>query len=63
MIHFPEHIIDEIRKKPFVVPFFVAYGYAIFDKDIDKSLADTQRRADAMMYQNKMKSKNKATEN
>lgn len=58
-----EHIIDEIRKKPFVVPFFVAYGYAIFDKDIDKSLADTQRRADAMMYQNKMKSKNKASEN
>ncbi len=52
--------VKEIEKKneqEFVVPVSVAVGYAIYDPNIDKSLEETLKRADAMMYQNKQKIK------
>lgn len=54
------HFIEAIQKKneqEFVVPVSVAVGYAIYDPNIDKSLEETLKRADAMMYQNKQKIK------
>lgn len=43
----------------------IAYGYATFDKTIDKELNDTRSRADANMYRMKfaMKEKGKSLEN
>ena len=52
--------VKEIEKKneqEFVVSVSVAVGYAIYDPNIDKSLEETLKRADAMMYQNKQKIK------
>ena len=52
--------VEEIQKKneqEFVVPVSVAVGYAIYDPTIDKSLEETLKRADVMMYQNKQKIK------
>ncbi len=52
--------VEEIQKKneqEFVVPVSVAVGYAIYDPAIDKSLEETLKRADVMMYQNKQKIK------
>lgn len=52
--------VEAIQKKneqEFVVPVSVAVGYAIYDPNIDKSLEETLKRADAMMYQNKQKIK------
>lgn len=54
------HFVEAIQKKneqEFVVPVSVAVGYAIYDPNIDKSLEETLKRADAMMYQNKQKIK------
>jgi GGDEF domain-containing protein len=31
----------------------IAYGYTIYDSDMDKNLEDTYNRADKIMYQNK----------
>lgn len=39
------------------VPVSLAIGYATFDEIFDKDIADTQKRADKKMYQNKMKIK------
>ncbi len=39
------------------MPVSVAVGYAIYDPAIDKSLEETLKRADVMMYQNKQKIK------
>jgi diguanylate cyclase (GGDEF)-like protein len=47
----------ELNKKGFVVPVSAAVGYAVSDKWIDKSLEDTLKRADTMMYKNKQKTK------
>lgn len=44
---------------PFVVPISVAMGYAVYDPEVDMSLEDTMKRADAMMYKNKQAMKNK----
>lgn len=41
------------REQGFVVPVSVAAGYAVYDPGTDKSLEDTMRRADDMMYRNK----------
>ena len=35
----------------------IAYGYAIYDPDLDKNLEDTYNRADKMMYINKKEKK------
>lgn len=39
-------------------PFAIAAGCAIFDPEIDEDISATIRRADALMYENKMKAKN-----
>ena len=39
------------------VPVALAAGYAQFDENLDQEIADTQRRADEQMYQDKMKIK------
>ena len=39
------------------VPVALAVGYAQFDENLDQEIADTQRRADEQMYQDKMKIK------
>ncbi|SER66639.1 GGDEF domain-containing protein [Lachnobacterium bovis] len=46
------------RTEPAII-MNIAIGYAIFDKNIDNSLEDTRDRADAMMYKNKRRLKNK----
>ncbi len=35
----------------------LAVGYAAFDEKLDRDIADTQKRADERMYQDKMKIK------
>ncbi|MDE6627530.1 MAG: GGDEF domain-containing protein [Lachnospiraceae bacterium] len=45
--------LQELDRNGFVVPVSTAAGYAIYDKELDQSLNDTMRRADAQMYQNK----------
>lgn len=35
----------------------IAYGYAVFDKELDKNVEDTCKRADKEMYRNKKKGK------
>lgn len=55
-----QEFAEEIRKRDaqtFVVPVSVAVGYAVYDSGQDKSLEDTMKRADAMMYANKQKIK------
>lgn len=39
------------------VPVALAVGYAAFDEKLDRDIADTQKRADERMYQDKMKIK------
>ena len=39
------------------MPVALAAGYAEFDENLDQEIADTQRRADEQMYQDKMKIK------
>lgn len=51
--------IQEIQKNPFVVPIYVACGYAVYDESTDKTLDETRKRADNMMYKNKENSKMK----
>lgn len=48
-----ERFLKEENGKEFVVPVSVAVGYAIYEPEVDKSLDDTMKRADEMMYQNK----------
>ena len=55
-----EKYVAEKRKQDFVVPMSVAAGYAVYDPETDKSLEDTMRRADDMMYQNKQAQKRAA---
>lgn len=50
----------EKREQGFVVPVSVAAGYAVYDPETDKSLEDTMRRADDMMYQKKQAQKGAA---
>jgi PleD family two-component response regulator len=35
----------------------IAYGIAVYEHDLDNSIADTARRADKLMYDNKRKMK------
>lgn len=48
-----EQFLMEEDCQKFVVPVSVAVGYAIYEPEVDKSLDDTMKRADEMMYQNK----------
>ncbi len=54
-----EQFLKEENGKKFVVPVSVAVGYAIYEPGVDKSLDDTMKRADEMMYQNKQMIKRK----
>ncbi len=45
--------VEEINKQNREYEVHIAYGYAIFDKELDKELSDTRSRADANMYQMK----------
>jgi diguanylate cyclase (GGDEF)-like protein len=44
---------EKLNEQEFVVPVKVAVGYAVFDPKVDKSLNDTMKRADDLMYENK----------
>jgi len=52
-----ERAIKEKDRGGFVVPVSVAAGYGIYDSAVDKSLDDTMRRADEIMYQDKQRLK------
>ena len=45
--------VEEINTQNREYEVHIAYGYAIFDKELDKELSDTRSRADANMYQMK----------
>ena len=59
----PEELFGQIREKfrayaeNLEVPVALAVGYAAFDEKLDRDIADTQKRADERMYQDKMKIK------
>lgn len=52
-----ENFLIEVNRQTFVVPVSVATGYAVYNPECDKSLDDTMRRADEMMYKNKQEMK------
>ena len=52
-----EKFVIEVNKQTFVVRVSVATGYAVYNPELDKSLDDTMRRADEMMYKNKQEMK------
>ncbi len=56
MLKLSEHTQNEMENS---VPVEIACGYAIFDKKVDSSFADTRNRADANMYENKRMLKEK----
>ena len=35
----------------------IAFGYAVYDSELDEDLKDTRGRADGLMYKNKMNMK------
>ena len=39
------------------LPFSVAYGYAVYSRDLDESFQDTIRRSDKLMYEDKKRKK------
>jgi len=43
--------------KDFKIKMQIAYGYAVYDSNMDKNLEDTYNRADKMMYENKKEKK------
>jgi len=45
--------VEEANKQSREYEVHIAYGYAIFDKELDRELSDTRSRADANMYQMK----------
>ena len=51
--------IEERNKTKFVVDISVAYGYAMFNNEIDSCFIDTKNRADKYMYECKREMKNK----
>ena len=59
----PEKLLVRVKEKfakygdKQEVPVALAAGYAQFDENLDQEIADTQRRADEQMYQDKMKIK------
>lgn len=57
-----ECFLSEENSKQFVVPVSVAVGCAVYKPDTDKSLDDTMKRADEMMYQNKQEIKKEQNE-
>lgn len=56
----PEPLLEKAKKEfrkygsELKVPVALAIGYAKFDRNLDKNLTDTQKRADENMYQDKM---------
>ncbi len=44
------------------IPTGIAVGYGIFDSTLDKDFADTEKRADMQMYENKISIKRAQTE-
>ena len=59
----PEELFGQIREKfrayaeNLEVRVALAVGYAAFDEKLDRDIADTQKRADERMYQDKIKIK------
>ena len=53
-------LIEEKNQEGFVVNISVAYGYAVYDESIDRTIEDTRHRADKLMYINKKNIKNRA---
>lgn len=45
--------VEEANKQEREYEVHIAYGYAVFDKELDKELSDTRSRADANMYRMK----------
>ncbi len=45
--------VDEANEQEREYEVHIAYGYAVFDKELDKELSDTRSRADANMYRMK----------
>lgn len=45
--------VDEVNEQEREYEVHIAYGYAVFDKELDKELSDTRSRADANMYRMK----------
>jgi len=52
--------VDEANKQEREYEVHIAYGYAVFDKELDKELSDTRSRADANMYRMKFAMKGAA---
>lgn len=61
----PDMFLSQVKEKfreygdKLEVPVALAIGYAQFDKTQDKTILDTQKRADERMYQDKVKIKKK----
>jgi len=45
--------VDEANRQEREYEVHIAYGYAVFDRELDKELSDTRSRADANMYRMK----------
>lgn len=50
---------QEYNRKNANLKIQIAYGYAVFDENIDRNMEDTRSRADVWMYENKRKIKEK----
>ena len=46
-------LVYNYNKVSDVLKINIAYGYALYDRSIDKDIYETRNRADAMMYQKK----------
>lgn len=55
-----ERHMSELKATDLDVHMAISAGYAAFDSELDSSLRDTMKRADAFMYKRKMKLKKKA---
>lgn len=51
--HHLDTLIYNYNKVSEILKINIAYGYAHFDKSIDRNILETRNRADAMMYQKK----------
>lgn len=57
LIHMNQMINDYNVSKTSPFSLQIAYGYATYDKTMDKNLTETRARADALMYEMKFKMK------
>lgn len=62
----PSILLERVKKRykkygdEFRIPVTLAVGYAKFDETIDKDILDTQKRADAYMYEDKIRVKSES---